>query len=273
MRYIIILILINLSLSCKESQNENRAQIYPKQEIKVLDIPNTKNIWVFIMAGQSNMAGRALIEPQDTLPDKRIFTINKNNELIYAKEPLHFYEPSVSGLDMGLSFGLELTSKIPDSISVLIIPTAVGGSSIEQWIGNEKHRNVELLRNFENKVKIAETYGEIKGILWHQGESNTEDDASIYNYDKNLYLLFTKFRKIIKNEKLPIIIGELGSYSKNKESFEKLNSAIESFAKTDENIRIVETSDLKDKGDKLHFDSESIRKLGIRYAEKILDIY
>ncbi len=272
MRYIIILILITITFSCKKSQNDLRIKNFPKQEIKVSDIPNSNNVWIFIMAGQSNMAGRGFVEPQDTIPNKRILTINKNNELIYAKEPLHFYEPSHSGLDLGLSFGEKIISKIPDSISVLIIPTAVGGSSIEQWIENKKHRNVELLNNFKNKVKIAETYGEIKGLLWHQGESNTKDELSISNYDKNLSLLFTKFRQITNDGQLPIIIGELGSYSNNKENFEKLNLEIETYAKTDKNVRIVKTSDLTDRGDKLHFDSKSIRILGDRYAEKILEI-
>ena len=254
--------MITITFSCKESQNDLRIKNFPKQEIKVTDIPNSNNVWIFIMAGQSNMAGRGFVEPQDTIPNKRILTINKNNELIYAKEPLHFYEPSGSGLDLGLSFGEKIISKIPDSISVLIIPTAVGGSSIEQWIENKKHRNVELLNNFKNKVKIAETYG----------ESNTKDELSISNYDKNLSLLFTKFRQITNDEQLPIIIGKLGSYSNNKKNFKKLNLEIETYAKTDKNVRIVKTSDLTDRGDKLHFDSKSIRVLGDRYAEKILEI-
>jgi len=74
------------------------------------------------------MAGRGKVEPIDTIPDSRILTINQESELIFAKEPLHFYEHSIRGLDFGLSFGKELLKHIPDSISVLIIPTRVGGS-------------------------------------------------------------------------------------------------------------------------------------------------
>ena len=78
------------------------------------------------------MAGRGKVESIDTIPDYRIFTINKEGKLILAKEPLHFYEPKITGLDCGLSFGKELLKHIPDSISVLIMPTAIGGSSISQ---------------------------------------------------------------------------------------------------------------------------------------------
>ena len=54
---------------------------------------NKENVWVFIMAGQSNMAGRGIVEAEDTISDKRIFSINKDGQIIIAKEPIHFYEP------------------------------------------------------------------------------------------------------------------------------------------------------------------------------------
>ena len=80
-----------------------RTRYFPKMVEKVAKIPPKNNVWVFLLAGQSNMAGRGLVEPQDTMTDKRLLTINKNNEVILAKEPLHFYEPSRTGLDCGVS--------------------------------------------------------------------------------------------------------------------------------------------------------------------------
>jgi hypothetical protein len=54
-----------------------------------------------IMAGQSNMAGHGLIEPQDTIPSQRILAINKNGQIVIAKEPLaHDLQ---NWLDCGLS--------------------------------------------------------------------------------------------------------------------------------------------------------------------------
>ncbi len=259
-------------VSCKDPRKDGRTINFPKQEIKVSNIPNKNNVWVFIMAGQSNMAGRGFVEPQDTISNKRILTINKKGELIYAKEPIHFYEPKMTGLDLGMSFSKSILEKVPDSISVLIIPTAVGGSSIEQWIKNSKHRNVELFKNFKNKVEMGTSYGMLRGILWHQGESNTIEDSLILNYDINLSKLFSKFRVVSGNKNLPIIVGELGSYSKNKENWEKLNSKISSYTKADINASVVKTSDLTDRGDMLHFDSKSIRVLGRRYAEEFLKL-
>ena len=175
-------------------QDDNRTEFFPKIEQKPDVIPDKENVWVFILAGQSNMAGRGKVEPVDTIPDIRIFTINKEGELLLAKEPLHFYEPAATGLDCGLSFGKELLKHIPDSISVLIIPTAVGGSSISQWINDSTFRNVTLMTNFKEKIEIGQKYGTIKGILWHQGENDATTQETIEIYDKQLQKLFTLFR-------------------------------------------------------------------------------
>jgi len=73
------------------------------------------------MVGQSNMAGRGLVEPQDTISDAAIFTLNREMTLVSAKEPLHFYEPNLSGLDCGLSFAKELRAQISTTIEIILI--------------------------------------------------------------------------------------------------------------------------------------------------------
>ncbi len=271
MKYIVITFLFIALFPNKNSQTDKWDKNFPKEEIKVTQMPNKENIWVYIMAGQSNMAGRAFVAPQDTIHNNKILIINKTNDLIYAKEPFHFYEPKMKGLDLGMSFSKELLKKIPDSVSILILPTAVGGSSIEQWLENDNHRGIPLFENFKEKVAFGKTYGTIKGILWHQGESDTAKQTTINNYDKNLSLLISKFRTVTNNKKLPVIIGEIGSYSKNKENWKQLNLKMWSYTKTDTLTKIVSTQDLKDKGDKLHFNAKSIRILGKRYAEKFLE--
>jgi hypothetical protein len=253
-------------VGCGIKQDDNRTEFFPKIEQKPDMIPAKENVWVFILAGQSNMAGRGKVEPVDTIPDIRIFTINKEGELLLAKEPLHFYEPAATGLDCGLSFGKELLKHIPDSISVLIIPTAVGGSSISQWINDSTFRNVTLMTNFKEKIEIGQKYGTIKGILWHQGENDATTQETIEIYDKQLQKLFTLFRNAIDNSQLPIIIGELGSFSKTDDNWQAINSKIEEYIKTDPNSYLIKTNDLKDKGDKVHFDSEGLREIGRRFA-------
>jgi len=232
----------------------------------VENIPGKENLWVFLMAGQSNMAGRGLVEPEDTIPDKRIFTINASGQLIYAKEPLHFYEPTLTGLDCGLSFGKTLIKSIPDSISILLIPAAVGGSSISQWLYDSVHRNVKLLSNFNQKVETGKRYGTIKAILWHQGESDAHE-KEIPQYQTRLSGLFQTFRVSVGNDTLPILLGELGSYSKDKENWKLLNQVIIDYSLQDKNTAVITTSDLEDKGDSLHFNSAGQRILGQRFAE------
>lgn len=268
MKSFILLSIFIIVVSCKQSL-DNRAINFPKFIEAVKEIPNKENIWVFILAGQSNMAGRGFVEPADTLCDKRVLSIDKNGQLIYAKEPLHFYEPTRTGLDCGLSFGKTLINNLPDSISILLIPAAVGGSSVAQWLGDSTHRNVKLLTNFQSKVELAKSYGSIKGILWHQGESDA-NPAGISNYELKLSNLFEVFRTIVGNKSLPILVGSLGSYSSDKKNWELINERILDLAKKDSVTYVIPTFDLKDKGDKIHFDSEGQRRMGERMADKFL---
>jgi hypothetical protein len=264
MKKTLLFLTISLLFSCKVGV-VNRTLNFPKTEEKTKQIPNKNDLWVFILAGQSNMAGRAFVTPNDTIIDSRILSINKNGELIYAKEPLHFYEPNKTGLDCGLSFGKNLIKKVPANVSILLIPTAIGGSSISQWIGDSLHRNVKLFTNFAQKIELAKHYGIIKGILWHQGETDADKNESQL-YTKRLSILFKNFRTIIENDSLPILLGELGSYSKNPMQWDKINNCIRDYSLIDENSVIVKTADLKQLGDFEHFNSKSVRILGKRFA-------
>ena len=269
-RSLILLAIIFLVSSSYKIVAERKSYFSKRTEAMSNSI-NKENVWVFIMAGQSNMAGRGIVEPEDTVSDKRIFSINKDEQIITAKEPLHFYEPERTGLDCGLSFAKTLITKIPDSISVLIIPTAVGGSSIRQWLGDSVFRNVKLFSNFLAKVEIAKQNGIIKGILWHQGESDA-NEKNIPLHKERLHLLFSKFRSAIGNNELPVLLGELGSFSNNPSDFNLINKAIHDYAAEDKNSRVISTKDLKDKGDHLHFDSEGQRTMGKRFASAYLSL-
>ncbi|WP_140484731.1 sialate O-acetylesterase [Flavobacterium sp. GSA192] len=265
--------LLLLSLNCFfafAQEKENRTKYFPHKEEKVVTIPNKSKVWVFMMAGQSNMEGRGLVEPQDTIANNRILTINSNNELVLAKEPIHFSTPAYRGLDCGMSFANELLKSIPKDVVILLLPTAVGGSPIEKWIKDLPHRKINLYSNFKEKLELGKRYGTIKAVLWHQGESDANKDG-ISNRDQNLKMLFASFRKDIGNEKLPILIGEIGSFSKEPELWAEINKANYKYIQDDKYADIVETADLKDKGDKVHFDGESQREMGKRFAAKYIE--
>ncbi len=269
---IIVFAIITLTITSFKVKQEWQIN-FPQKVKYVKRLPDPDSLYIFFMAGQSNMAGRGFVKPLDTIPNKRILTIDETNNWIYAKEPLHFYEPSLAGLDCGMSFARKLLDSIPDGISIAMIPCAVGGSSIEQWLNNEAFRGVTLLDNFKSKVAFAKKYGEIKGILWHQGEANATTKL-IPTYSQKLDSLIKIFRITVENGSLPILIGELGHYAEPKERqarWDSINSIIHDIGKM-RNIVVIETNGFKDKGDKVHFDSESQRKLGERFAKKYLEI-
>jgi len=234
-------------------------------------------IWVFIMAGQSNMAGRGTVDKNpfngDTITNRRIQAINQDGNMVMAKEPLHFYEPKMAGLDCGLSFARTLLSFIPEDVTILLIPTAVGGSSIIKWIDDSEHRGVMLWTNFKSMVEIGKKYGTIKGILWHQGEADANAEG-IPVYGKNLKTLFTKMRKETGKKRLPILMGELGYFSKTaNDEFMKINLALHQYATKDKLSEVVGAKGLDHKGDNLHFNSAGQRELGRRYAFAFAEVF
>ncbi len=217
------------------------------------------------------MAGRGLVEAQDTITNPMILTINRENKLIKAREPLHFYQPSAAGLDCGLSFARELLKQAGDSVTIVMIPTAFGNTSIEQWLGDSLFRNLNLMSNFRERMIVAKNTGTVKGILWHQGESNAQDNL-IPNYKNNLTRLFSLFRKEAENNTLPIFIGELGSYSKTQARWDLINKEIHKYAVSDSHSFVIPTNDFIHKGDFVHFDSAGQRMMGQRFAEKYIQI-
>jgi chitin disaccharide deacetylase len=249
-----------------------RTKNFPKTVEPVVQMPPKNNLWVFILAGQSNMAGRGFVEPEDTVTHKRLLTITKDFQLVAAKEPLHFYEPHNTGLDCGLAFGRTLLQNVPDNVSIMLIPTAVGGSSIQQWLADSTFRDVKLMSNFKEKVKFAMIHGVIKGVLWHQGESNTSDSTDIRLHPERLAQLFKIFRSITHNDNLPILAGELGSYSANNKNWQLINAAIKEAIGKDKNAALISTQDLKQKGDYIHFNSAGQRLMGERLARAYLKI-
>lgn len=101
------------------------------------------------MAGQSNMAGRGKVMLNDTIVNARILALNMENKVVCVKEPLHRYYPKMTGLDCGMSFVSELLEAVPSDVSILLVPCAVGGSSIKSWLNDKPFRGVKLNSNFK----------------------------------------------------------------------------------------------------------------------------
>ncbi|UXX78930.1 sialate O-acetylesterase [Reichenbachiella carrageenanivorans] len=252
----------------------SRANFPRKVEyVESTDMPSKDKLYIFIMAGQSNMAGRGFVEPQDTIPNSRILSIDASLNWIQAKEPLHWYEPKFTGLDCGVSFAQTLLNSVPADVSIAMIPCAVGGSNIHNWQTNAEHREVFLLDNFKEKVAHAEQYGTIKGVIWHQGESNSSTSAATYK--TKLTDVISIFRTEIGDDNLPFIMGELGQYTSpedKQDRWDTFNDNLHLIADEDDNLSVVLSDNLTDIGDGTHMDSESQRELGKRYAAAYVEL-
>jgi hypothetical protein len=265
---IVLTCFISCTAPAKLSTSETNH--FPITIEKVKQLPAKENFYIYLMAGQSNMAGRGFVAGEDTLSSSLVLALDKNNEWVYAKEPLHYYEPTRTGLDCGLSFAKELSKKLGNKITIGLVPCAVGGSSIEQWLNNATYRGVTLYSNFLEKAKAAAQYGTIKGLLWHQGESNTGERSRI-NYKQKLETFFAKLRNDLQQPDLPIYMGTLGSYL-TKYSFpytEEINKDIKEVTESGKNIYLIKTSDFTHLKDTIHFDSPSQRSMGKRFAKAV----
>ncbi|MEI9944415.1 MAG: sialate O-acetylesterase [Chitinophagaceae bacterium] len=268
-----IIFLLVLFISCaspKKMQSDDGKNYFPVAVEKPSSLPAKENFYIYIMAGQSNMASRGFVQPQDTVISMQVLAMDKNNEWVYAKEPLHYYEPGRTGMDCGLSFGKKLSALYGKNITIGLVPCAIGGSSIEQWLYDSTYRGVKLYSNLMAKVKVAAKYGTFKGILWHQGESNAGAN-SYRNYPQKLENFFTKLRNDLGHPELPIYMGELSSFlnrttNPNADAVNKDMYALSSSLK---NTYVIKTGDLTPKADTIHFDSRSQRIMGERFAKKV----
>ncbi len=86
---------------------------------------------LYLLAGQSNMAGRGAVSERDKKAHPRVFVLNRLNRWVPATDPLHF-DKSWAGVGPGLTFGKELAEADPNVI-IGLIPCAVGGSPISAW--------------------------------------------------------------------------------------------------------------------------------------------
>ncbi len=246
----------------------------PKTIESVSTLPPRDKLWIFVMAGQSNMAGRAFITPKDTIPNPRILTVTQDNKWALAKEPLHRYKPKLMGLDCGRSFAEEILKNVNDSVHIALLPCAVGGTSIKEWLGDSLRKNVYLYTNLREKVNFANKYGTIKGILWHQGESDAKDENTV-SYQDDFLKLIQSFREDIGNKSLPIIIGELGKNindTDNQANRKLINQILKKVSEQDKDMGLVLMRDLTT-FDGYHFDRSSVQMMGKRYAIEYMKIH
>src|SRR5687768_2832446 len=76
-------------------------------------LPSKENFHLFLLVGQSNMAGRGTVTPSDKEPNARVLMLSQSGQWVPAVDPLHFDKPKMVGVGLGRTFGLEVARATP----------------------------------------------------------------------------------------------------------------------------------------------------------------
>jgi hypothetical protein len=230
--------------------------------------PNKQRIDIYILMGQSNMSGRGpLTEDNSKVENNRVLMLTEDLKWIPAKNPLHFDKPNITAVGPGLSFGVTM-QEADRNTEIGLVPTAVGGTSINTWTpgGYDKATKKYPYDDAEKRILAAMKTGDIKGILWHQGESDSKAESA-KTYLPKLIELIARVRKLTGNENLPFVVGQLGRYNPQ---YDNINRELEKLPALVPHTAVASSEGLTDKGDHTHFDAASAIELGKRFAAKML---
>jgi len=248
-----------------------------------------ENFYIFLCFGQSNMEGAAKPEAQDLVsPGPRFLLMpavddpsrgRKMGEWCEAFPPL--CRPN-NGLTPADWFGRTLITSLPENIKVGVIHVAIGGIKIQGFLPDSIASYVKtapswmkgMLEAYNNNpyerlitlAKKAQKDGVIKGVLMHQGESNTGDPlwAGMVQrvYDRMLGDLK------LKPEEVPLYVGEVVQAGGQGVCF-SCNKQIRDLPKTIHTCQVISSDDCTNGPDRLHFDAAGYRELGCRYGEAV----
>jgi hypothetical protein len=276
MKYSFLLLLMMLSVSIGTVCAQKTKPIIRQ----VVEAPlNKQKFHLYLLIGQSNMAGRGVVEPQDTLPNRKVLRLNEKNQWEIAKDPVHF-DKSVAGVGPGLTFG-KIMADQDTTVTIGLIPCAVGGSGIDFWKEGAFY-NATKTYPYDNAIgrtKEAMRSGTIKGIIWHQGESDSNPAKSIV-YGQKLKQLIEALRGDLYAPLLPFVAGQLPDYQIEKKDslgVEHVNSAAVAVNKAIADLQIgnyafISAKNTSDIGDHTHFTASSARLMGRRYAEAMIKL-
>jgi hypothetical protein len=219
---------------------------------------------IYLLMGQSNMAGRAPLGEEQAGVIPRCFLLNGEDAWEPAENPLNRYSTIRKGLQMqrlgpGYSFARTMLENNPD-IRIGLVVNARGGSSIREWAPGTPYYNDALRR-----VRKAMESGELKGILWHQGESDARDTE----YLDKLGALIAALRDDLGAPNLPFVAGQVFYHPKTRAHTKQINDLLATLPVVVPFTGCV-LSDGLTAFDNLHFDTESALILGERYAGEML---
>ncbi|MFU8780678.1 MAG: sialate O-acetylesterase [Kiritimatiellia bacterium] len=216
---------------------------------------------VYLLIGQSNMAGRAPIEEGDKDVMPRCYLLDGEGIWVPAANPLNIHSSIRKGAGMqrlgpGYSFAQQMLAAEP-GMSIGLVVNAKGGTKIDQW-GKGTAFYDEAVR----RAKQAQETGALAGILWHQGES---DNANPSGYAEKLTQLIADLRADLGIPTLPFVAGEV------RQQLTAINAEIAKLPQLSLHTAVASSEGLTT-FDGTHFDNASAKVLGARYAEAILKL-
>jgi len=225
-------------------------------EMKMIDT----NFHLYLLIGQSNMAGRGVPDAESKKINEHIFMLDSLNNWVPATDPVHFDKPAIVGVGPAISFANSMLDN-NSKIKIGLIPCAIGGSPVKVWEPGAEYLNFHPYDDAISRTQLAMKKGVLKGILWHQGESDNDSSLSQL-YIQKLSTLINRLRSDLKQPNIPFVAGELGYFIKA----DYINKIIPKLPENVSYTAVVSAKDLTDKGDQLHFNTASARELGKRYA-------
>lgn len=229
-----------------------------------------EKLHLYLLIGQSNMAGRGVLDDEAKVEHPRVLMFTKENQWAPAMDPLHFDKP-IAGVGLGSSFGRAMAEADP-KVTIGLVPCAVGGTPISRW-----QKGADLYEQAKVRIQAAMKEGTLKGVLWHQGESDSGEEQRALNYGGMLSAMIRDWRSDLESTELPLVLGQLGPFlpdtkKGNPTFYHIVNDQLQKVAEADPQVSLASSEGLTDKGDGVHFDTASLREFGQRYAKAMQEL-
>ena len=252
------------------------------------------NFYIFLCFGQSNMEGNARPEAADLAsPGPRFLLMpavdfpavgdrpaRKMGEWCEASAPL--CRPN-TGLTPADWFGRTMVASLPNNIKIGVIHVAIGGIDIKGFLPDSIKEYAEkkapgwmkgMLAAYDNNpykrlvelAKKAQKDGVIKGILMHQGETNT-GDPKWAGMVKQVYENLCGDLQL-KPEEVNLYVGNIVQAGGRGVCI-GCKKQIDELPQTIHTCQVISSDDCTNGPDRLHFDAAGYRELGCRYAEAV----
>ena len=215
-----------------------------------------------LLIGQSNMAGRGLLNEVDPIADGRIETF-RYNQWQAAVEPLH-NDKETAGVGLSMSCASAYLEAFTQA-RVGLVPAAVGGTPLSRWMPGE-----DLYERALGIAREALKGGALKAILWHQGETDAQHLELAQSYGQRLAEMVDTLRQALDATDVPFVAGGLGDFLAVHPTcvhYGLVNNALQ-------NLNVDRCGFASAEGlgefDSIHFNSAALRLLGRRYATELL---